>query len=184
VQLCIDCCSRWTFSEGDYIMRRILLCVGVASLFVALGFGLKLGADDKPKSPDLEKAPLVQKEDKSDEKPKEFVPRLDPKSPLAKFMHKKLEASNLILEGLVTENFGNISKGAKQLEEMSSVEQWRVSNDALYRQMSGEFRRIAQQLQKDSKQATVDAAALTWIKATMTCIECHKYTKGMLISGE
>lgn len=169
-------------------MRRILLCVGVAGMLLALNFGLKLGADDKPKQPiKLEKAPLAQKDSKKDEpetERKPFVPRLDPESPLAQFMRKKLAASNLILDGLVTENFGNIEKGAKQLEEMSSVEQWRVSNDAIYRQLSGDFRRIAAQLQKDSKEATVDAAALTWIKATLACIECHKYTKGMLISGE
>lgn len=101
---------------------------------------------------------------------------------LAKFMRGKLTASNQILEGLVTENFDLVSKGAETLEKMSQAEQWRVSNDQIYRQFSEEFRRTAQQLKKDAATGKIDAASLTWIKTTMNCIECHKFTKGMLIS--
>jgi hypothetical protein len=165
-------------------MRRILMCVGVVGLFAAVSFGLRLGADDRAAPPASGDALVALQASQERDAPKPFVPKLDPESPLAKFMRKKLASSNLILEGLVTENFGKIATGAKQLEEMSDAEQWRVSNDAIYRQLSGDFRRVARQLQKDAKEVTVDPAALTWIKATMACIECHKYTKGMLISGE
>lgn len=101
---------------------------------------------------------------------------------LAKFMRGKLTASNQILEGLVTENFDLVAKGAETLEKMSQAEQWRVSNDPIYGQFSREFHRTAQQLKKDAATGKIDAVALTWIKTTMNCIECHKFTKGMLIS--
>jgi hypothetical protein len=105
------------------------------------------------------------------------------KAPLAKYMRQKLQASNEILEGLVTEDMRLVRKGAAQLEKMSKEEQFMVLNDAIYRQYSLDFQRSVQQLQKDAEKNSVDAAALTWIKTTLNCIECHKYTKGMLITA-
>lgn len=170
-------------------MRRIGIGVGLVMLTLVVGWRWTLLADDSPREPQTSVPnPVVAAQPtavQETEKPKKpLKERLKPESPLEKFMRKKLSASNLVLEGLVTEDFGMISKGAKQMEEMSQAEQWRVSNDAIYRQLSDDFRRIAQQLQKDAKKSTIDSAALTWIKATMSCIECHKYTKGMLVSGE
>ena len=55
---------------------------------------------------------------------------------LAKFMQAKLKASSQILEGLCTEDFDLIQKGAEKLKSMSEAERWRVSNDAIYRQYS------------------------------------------------
>lgn len=105
-------------------------------------------------------------------------------APLAKYMRQKLKASNQILEGLVTEDMKLVRQGAAQLEKMSKEEQFMVLNDAIYRQFSLDFQRSVEQLQKDAEKASVDAASLTWIKTTLNCIECHKYTKGMLVSGK
>ena len=170
-------------------MQRIAVFICAVGLCCGLGIALSLDAQDenpikiKPKQPTLLQAKQPDNPN-SESKSAKINPKVaeKEKSPLAKFMYKKLDASNLILEGLVTENFGKIEKGAKQLETMSEAEQWRVSNDVIYRQLSEDFRRVAKQLQKDSDNATADAAALTWIKITMSCIECHKYTKGILIS--
>lgn len=104
-------------------------------------------------------------------------------APLAKYMRQKLKASNEILEGLVTDDMRLIRKGAAQLEKMSKEEQFMVLNDAIYRQYSLDFQRSVQQLQKDAEKSSVDAASLTWIKTTLNCIECHKYTKGMLVTA-
>lgn len=104
-------------------------------------------------------------------------------SPLSKFMREKLGASNDILEGLVTDDFALVIQGAEKLEEMSKAEKFRVINDAIYRHFNDEFQRSVAQLKKDAKEHKIDAASLTWIKTTLNCIECHKYTKGMLLSG-
>ena len=107
----------------------------------------------------------------------------DDDATLAKYMRQKLNSSNQILEGLVTEDMDLVRKGASQLEKMSKEEQFMVLNDAIYRQYSLDFQRSVHQLQLDAEKASVDAASLTWIKTTLNCIECHKYTKGMLVSG-
>lgn len=169
-------------------MRRILACIGSAGFLLALGVGWHLLAGDEPKPKPRQPVPLTKsppKTDAPDEKGSLQVPgQEEEKSPLAKFMRKKLASADMILEGLVTENFGKVAKGAEELETISKEEKWRVSNDPIYAQMSQEFRRTAKKLQEDAKETTIDAAALTWIKVTMSCIECHKWTKGMLLAGD
>jgi hypothetical protein len=107
--------------------------------------------------------------------------KADP-APLQKFMRAKLKASDQILEGLVTEKFDLITAGAQAFQKLSKAEQWRVSESALYRQHSAEFLRIAQRLEGEAKQKNLEGAALAWIETTMSCIECHKYSRTILIS--
>ena len=101
---------------------------------------------------------------------------------LTRFMRAKLDASSSVLEGLTTEDFDLIEKGAKQLQAMSAAEEWRVSNDAIYRQHSAEFRRIAEQLEAKAKEKQLDGAALAWMEATMNCIECHRWARAQMIA--
>jgi hypothetical protein len=110
------------------------------------------------------------------------APQKPPKPALQKFMRAKLDAANQVLEGLTTEDFKLIAAGAKKLREMSAAEQWRVSNDAMYRQHSAEFQRITGQLETAAEKKDVNSAALTWIEATMSCIECHKHVRTLLIA--
>ena len=111
------------------------------------------------------------------------APKRRPKKPaLAKFMREKLTASSQVLEGLCTEDYDLIAKGAKRLKTMSSAEKWRVSNDAMYRQHSAEFRSGVDKLLKAARAKKIDSAALAWTKTTLNCIECHRWVKAMLIS--
>lgn len=104
------------------------------------------------------------------------------KKALTVFMRKKLAASSMILEGLAVEDFSLISEGARKLQEMSKTEQWRVHNDPMYRQFSGEFQRITEKLSAAAKEGKLDTAALRWVDATMSCIECHQYVRKILIA--
>lgn len=100
---------------------------------------------------------------------------------LRAFMRTKLKASNQILEGLALEDTGLIEEGAKTLAEMSSVEKWRVSQDAMYRQFSTEFNRNANKLLEAAKERNIDRAALRWMDTTMSCIECHRFVRNELV---
>jgi len=101
---------------------------------------------------------------------------------LSHFMRVKLDASGKILEGLAMEEFELIKEGAQQLHTMSTAEKWRVTNDALYRQFSGDFQRVTKELVDAAQKENLDAAALKWVDATMSCIECHRYARGILIA--
>ncbi len=106
-----------------------------------------------------------------------------PKKPLlAKFMRAKLTASSQVLEGLCTEDFDLITKGAKRLHRVSKSEQWRVSNDAIYRQHSLEFRSGVERLLKAAKNKKLDSVALAWTKTTLNCVECHRWVRAELIA--
>jgi hypothetical protein len=102
--------------------------------------------------------------------------------PLKEFMRAKLQSSNKVLEGLVTDDPALVKEGAEALHSMSNTERWRVSNDAMYRQFSGEFRRITEQLVDAADKKNMDQAALRWVDATMSCIECHHYVRGIMIA--
>jgi len=102
--------------------------------------------------------------------------------PLRDYMRKKLEASNQILEGLCTEDSALVAEGARTLNEMSDSERWRVSNDPMYRQFSGDFRQITQQLAEAAEKKNLDRAALKWMDATMSCIDCHSFVRGIRIA--
>ena len=117
---------------------------------------------DKPKPPATEK----------DEK----------KKVLGDFMRQKLDATNFVLEGLLTEDFELLTKGAKKLSEMSRAEKWRVSNDIMYGNHSEDFQSRVDKLINAAKEESVDAAALAYFDTTMSCIECHKWVRRTLIA--
>ncbi len=101
---------------------------------------------------------------------------------LRTFMRKKLDACNQILEGIVTEDGKMIVSGAKTLNELSSAEKWRVSNDVMYRQQSEEFQRATKKLIEAAEKERFDDVTLKWIDTTLSCVECHKWVRGMRIA--
>ncbi len=104
-----------------------------------------------------------------------------PKQDLRDFMHKKLDASNKILEGLVTEDTELVRQGAETLTEMSAAEKWKVSNNVMYMQFSKEFQRNAEKLVDAAQEKNLDRAALRWMDTTMSCIECHRFVRNELV---
>ena len=116
-----------------------------------------------------------------DTKPKSAVERT---ADLQKFMRKKLDASNRILEGLTTENSELVKSGADELATMSEAAQWRVSKDVMYRQFSDDFQRATQALGDSAKAADLDKALVRWMDVTMQCIDCHRFVRDKLIAAE
>lgn len=101
---------------------------------------------------------------------------------LKSFMRKKLGASNQILEGLCTDDLDLVVKGARELHRMSEAEQWRVKNDAVYKQFSAEFHQITKDLVQAAQENKADRALLKWLDATMSCVDCHQFVRGMRIA--
>ncbi len=100
---------------------------------------------------------------------------------LSEFMRRKLDASSQILEGLCIEDATLIRQGTLILQELGRAERWRVSTDPMYRQFSSDFQDIIQQLNQAAEEENYDRVALKWMDATMCCIDCHRFTRGMLV---
>lgn len=99
-----------------------------------------------------------------------------------KFMRQKLEACSQILEGITTEDAALVKAGANTLAAMSAAEKWRVSNDVMYKQFSEDFQRTANKLTAAAEKGNFDDVTLKWIDATLSCVECHKFVRGMRLA--
>lgn len=139
--------------------RRIVFCVAAAAIVIPVSSYCLSVCESQDRAAD--KKPAI-KVDQA----------------ISTFMRKKLEMSNQVLEGIVTEDAALIRKGAEALGEMSKAEKWMVSNDVMYRQSNGEFQRSVEKLVEAAKKENFDQAALNWIDTTMKCIECHKFVRG------
>lgn len=147
------------------VVRVCLAFTGLGLLSAVIGIGV----------------PCAVSQDKGDKKPPS-VQEARPKAEQGVFMRRKLDASNQVLEGLLTEDSEMVAKGAKTLVEMSSAEEWQVRHDPMYKQFSGEFQQAAKKLLDAAEKNKVDEAALKWIDTTLKCIDCHKFVRGARIA--
>lgn len=115
-------------------------------------------------------------QDESDPEEGEKKPR-----PLAKFMRGKLSSAQQVLEGLVTEDFDKIDKAALHMLTMAAAEEWRVSEDPLYAHHSEAFRKVAKSLRKRSADRDIEGAALQYVQLTLSCIECHRFVRDVIL---
>ena len=104
------------------------------------------------------------------------------KAALRMFMRKKLESSQSVLEGLALEDFDLIAKGAKELKTTSAAAEFMVIHDPLYTEYADDFRRVVDKMAKAAKEKRIDGATLAYMDMTMSCVECHKYVRNVLIA--
>ena len=99
------------------------------------------------------------------------------------FMRDKMELTQGILEGLAVENFDLILSRSQRLSAMSQEVGWKVFENPDYEQQSIAFRRNVDALTKAAKNKNLDGATLAYVRATMSCVECHKYVRGRLVAS-
>ncbi len=100
-----------------------------------------------------------------------------PREKVQTFMRVKLLQSQKVLEGLTTEDYEMIAKGAAQMEILSQDAAWQVLQTAEYRQQSLEFRRSAQALKQAAEKKNMDGAALAYVDVALKCVKCHQYVR-------
>jgi hypothetical protein len=117
----------------------------------------------------------------SSEKEIEVKPGLR-KTAIKAFMRKKLAASQSLIEGLALEDFELIEKGTAQLKAMSIAAEFMVVDDPLYAGHADEFRRTVAKTAKAAKEKRLDGATLGFVDMTMSCVECHKFVRAILVA--
>ena len=93
------------------------------------------------------------------------------------FMKAKLDHSKNVIEGLTTEDFDKIAKGAQEMSLLSQATQWQVLQTPEYVRRSSEFRRATEKLKEEAKEKDLDGSLLAYVDVTMKCVECHKYVR-------
>ena len=109
------------------------------------------------------------------------TPRQQDSSPTAQtgpFMRAKLVAAQDVLNGLVTENFVLIQRGAEDMKRMSQAVQWPTADDQVYQHFGVEFRRQCDKLMQLANDRDLQGAHYTWLSMTTNCIDCHNYVRG------
>jgi cytochrome c556 len=95
------------------------------------------------------------------------------------FMKLKLTHSQKVLEGIAVEDFEMIAKHAQQMGLLAQDANWMVYQTPQYRHHSADFQATAEQLSEAAKKKNLDGAALAYVQLTMSCVNCHKYTRGL-----
>ena len=88
-------------------------------------------------------------------------------------MQKKLDDSKNILDGLVTEDFEKILKGAKSLNAFGK-RKWTENESTAYRTQNQVFWFTTGTLVMAAEEKNIDGATLAYTQMTHSCINCHK----------
>jgi hypothetical protein len=157
------------------------MLIAVVSLSLAAAWSLHAPAagDEAGQTAKKENADEPKSAVKKESPEKKEGPR---KAAMKMFMRKKLDAAQNVLEGLAVEDFDMIASGAKQLKTTSAAAEFMVINDPMYAQQADEFRRVVDKLAKAAKEKRLDGATLAYMDMTMSCVECHKYVRNVLIA--
>lgn len=99
------------------------------------------------------------------------------------FMRDKLELSQKILEGVVTEDWDLVTAKGTKLSAMTQEADWRVFENPNYDQQSKTFRQHVDSLVKAAKKKDLDAATLAYVRMTMSCVDCHKAVRGKIVAS-
>jgi hypothetical protein len=100
----------------------------------------------------------------------------EPKS-VSELMQSKLRHSQKVLEGIAVNDCDKIAANAEELIEISKATQWRVIKTPRYELYSNDFQRAAEALVKNAKDKNLDAATLSYVDLTLTCVKCHKHVR-------
>jgi hypothetical protein len=92
-------------------------------------------------------------------------------------MQRKLRESQKVLEGIAVANYDDIANHAQELIEISRAAGFRAIKTPRYEVYSREFQQNAEALVKNANDKNIDAAALSYVELTLTCVKCHKYVR-------
>ncbi len=110
---------------------------------------------------------------RADDKPK---PKDEPKKKLT-VMQRKLQHAEKVLEGLAVNDFAKIDAAADGIMDCVKDETWKINDTDKYLTYTNDFVRRVQGLKKAAKEKNVDAAALSYVDMTLTCVKCHQYLR-------
>ncbi len=88
-------------------------------------------------------------------------------------MQLKLEYTKTIVDGLVTEDFDKILKGAKSLNQLGK-RKWTENESAAYRTQNQVFWFTTGTLVYAAENKNIDGATLSYTQMMHSCVNCHK----------
>lgn len=94
------------------------------------------------------------------------------------FMREKLQICNQILRGLSSDEFGDVTKGADRLMDMSKRSHWLRANNPVYAQDTADFVANVQLLRTMGEDENLAGATLAYSQLMVRCSDCHGHMRG------
>ena len=115
---------------------------------------------------------------------KRFVRRVG-KQPtaIAGTEHARANAQRVVT-GLVSKDFGEIKRGAKDMMSICDASQWESHPDPVYGHYKTELRRQASRMSDLADQQNLEGAGFSYIQTISTCINCHTHCRDILRIAE
>lgn len=92
-------------------------------------------------------------------------------------MRAKLANTQKVIEGLVTENFGLVGEGAREMKRIAEAAHWPQAVDEVYQHHSVNFRMQCEKLMDQARRKDLQAAHYTYLHLSTSCIDCHSYVR-------
>jgi hypothetical protein len=92
-------------------------------------------------------------------------------------MKEKLQHAQKLLEGIAVEDYDKIQQQAEDLLQISKKAEWMVVHSPRYELYSNDFRRAADELIENAQKHKLEAATLSYMQMTLSCVHCHKYVR-------
>lgn len=103
----------------------------------------------------------------------------------AALMRAKLASTQRIVDGLVSKDFEDITRGAEELIKICKATEWEAHSDSVYAHHRKELMRQSEKMLNAAARENLDGAAYSYIHALTTCIGCHDYCRDVLkIAGD
>jgi cytochrome c556 len=94
---------------------------------------------------------------------------------LDRVMRKKLDASQKILEAVVTSRWADLEARSRELEALTNDPAWMVLNTPEYAQQSAMFKQAVRALREAAAKRDLEATPQAYVALTMSCVQCHRY---------
>lgn len=98
----------------------------------------------------------------------------------AALMRAKLASTQRVVDGLVSKDFNDITKGAEELIKICKATEWQSHQDEVYSHHRRELMLQAEKMIASAAKENLDGAAYSYIHALTTCISCHEYCRDVL----
>ncbi|MBI1374745.1 MAG: hypothetical protein GC159_18655 [Phycisphaera sp.] len=98
-------------------------------------------------------------------------------------MAQKLTHAQQALEGIANDDLNKTRLNAAALIALTHQAEWRPLEKPEYLIYSAEFRDAAESLQRHATEKNIDAAALDYVRLTLSCVNCHKHIRDARRAG-
>lgn len=95
------------------------------------------------------------------------------------FMHGKLEISQRIVDGLMTEDFATIISASNDLLKLTEEAAWKVRRDPTYMHYSDSLKKQTALLRQAARRGSIGDATFAYVNLTVGCVACHNDVRGV-----